>query len=302
MKKLSAIVAAAAMLFAIDASAQLSHGIRYGVVGGFTSTNTHLKEFKYSNVSLYHVGAKVKFNLGLGFAVQPALTYQVKGTDLETATASTESLEEAWKTMDARVGYLELPVQIQWGPDLMALRPYAFVEPFVGYGVNFKATAENADGAVIDNLKNKWKEACQNIKDGLLTEAKEMFEAIGAEYGWSDMVYEKIMEIHDKLDGKENIVAARNIAIHLIGSDDERFRNQASTCYERNTDRLLESGFTTTIAPGSRKYIFIGENSDSIGGAYLMDKSKQAVNWFFDLERMPSDLVFQKGHPQPGKK
>lgn len=148
--------------------------------------------------------------------------------------------------------------------------------------------------------ENKWKEACQNIKDGLLAEAKEMFEAIGAEYGWSDMVYEKIMEIHDKMDGKENIVAARNIAIHLIGSDDERFRNQASTCYERNTDRLLESGFTTTIAPGSRKYIFIGENSDSIGGAYLMDKSKQAVNWFFDLERMPSDLVFQKGHPQPG--
>lgn len=159
MKKLYAIVAAVAMLFAIDASAQLSHGIRYGVVGGFTSTNTHLKEFDYKNVSLYHVGATVKFNLGAGFAIQPALTYQVKGTELGTATASTESLEEAWKEMDARIGYLELPVQIQWGPDLMILRPYAFVEPFIGCGVNFQATAENADGAVIDNIKNKWKEA-----------------------------------------------------------------------------------------------------------------------------------------------
>ena len=153
------LLAVAAMLFAINASAQLSHGIRYGVVGGFTSTNTHLKEFDYKNVSLYHVGATVKFNLGAGFAVQPALTYQVKGTDLRTATASTESLEEAWKELDAKVGYLELPLQLQWGPDLMILRPYAFVEPFIGCGVNFKATAENVDEAVIDNLKNKWKEA-----------------------------------------------------------------------------------------------------------------------------------------------
>lgn len=159
MKHLYAVVAAAAMLFAIDASAQLSHGIRFGVVGGFTSTNTHLKEFDYRNVSLFHVGATVKFNLGAGFALQPALTYQVKGTELNAQDPETASLEGIWTNMDARVGYLELPLQIQWGPDLMALRPYAFVEPFFGYGVNFHAEAENSDGAVIDNLKNKWKEA-----------------------------------------------------------------------------------------------------------------------------------------------
>lgn len=162
MKRICVIAAAAAMFFAVDASAQLSSGIRYGIVGGFTSTNTRIQEFDYRNVSLFHVGATVKFNLGMGFAVQPALTYQMKGTELGDATASTESLEEAWKELDAKVGYLELPVQIQWGPDLMALRPYAFVEPFVGYAVNFHAEAENPDGAIIDNLKNKWKEASLN--------------------------------------------------------------------------------------------------------------------------------------------
>lgn len=133
------IIAATALLFAANASAQLSSGIRYGIVGGFTSTNTKLKEFDAKNVSLYHAGATVKFNLGLGFAIQPSLTYQVKGTNLKQVISSAEEAKAAVTALDARVGYLELPVQIQWGPDLMALRPYAFVEPFIGCGVNFKA-------------------------------------------------------------------------------------------------------------------------------------------------------------------
>jgi hypothetical protein len=134
------LIAATALLFAANASAQLSSGIRYGIVGGFTSTNTKLKEFDAKNVSLYHAGATVKFNLGLGFAIQPSLTYQVKGTNLKQVISSAdEEAKAAVTALDARVGYLELPVQFQWGPDLMALRPYAFVEPFIGCGVNFKA-------------------------------------------------------------------------------------------------------------------------------------------------------------------
>ncbi len=162
MKKCILVLSALLTLWAVDASAQLSNGIRYGVVGGFTSTTTtkikDLKDFKAENVSLYHAGLTVKFNLGAGFAIQPALTYQVKGADLETMSQA-ESALEGLKEFDAKVGYLELPVQIQWGPDLMALRPFAFVEPFVGYGVNFKANAQGEDDTLIEGIKNEWKNA-----------------------------------------------------------------------------------------------------------------------------------------------
>lgn len=156
------------MLFAVDASAQLSSGIRYGVVGGFTSTKTKVDKdfFKAENVSLFHAGATVKFNIAYGFAVQPSLTYQVKGTDLKTATSSLDDAKAALTALDAKVGYIELPVQLQWGPDLMALRPYAFVEPFFGYGVNFKAKTEVAVGSggeqsevTLKEITNEWKKA-----------------------------------------------------------------------------------------------------------------------------------------------
>ncbi len=157
------LIAATALLFAANASAQLSSGIRYGIVGGFTSTNTKLKEFDAKNVSLYHAGATVKFNLGLGFAIQPSLTYQVKGTNLKQVISSAEEAKAAVTALDARVGYLELPVQIQWGPDLMALRPYAFVEPFIGCGVNFKARTGydigNMTEIETETLSNDFKKA-----------------------------------------------------------------------------------------------------------------------------------------------
>lgn len=151
------------MLWAADASAQLSSGIHFGVMGGFTSTNTKISEgFDYKNVSLFHVGLTAKFGLGAGFAIQPSLTYQMKGTELRTATESTEAAVEAFKKLDAKVGYLELPLQIQWGPDLMALRPYVFAEPFVGYAVNFNAEATDGNQDVVQSLKNQWNEFSVN--------------------------------------------------------------------------------------------------------------------------------------------
>jgi hypothetical protein len=53
------------------------------------------------------------------------------------------------------VGYLELPVSVQWGPDLLLFRPFLDVTPFVGYAVNstIKTEALNALEVV---TKNDW--------------------------------------------------------------------------------------------------------------------------------------------------
>ena len=36
----------------------------------------------------------------------------------------------------------EVPIQLQWGPDLVAFRPYGFVEPFIGYQVSANGKGE----------------------------------------------------------------------------------------------------------------------------------------------------------------
>ena len=104
MKKLVVLilVAFAALLFAGQASAQHN----YGVIGGVT--------FNHEAMTQYHAGITYRAKLPMGFSVQPSLQYQDKGD----------------------VGYLELPVSFQWGPDLILFRPFLDVTPFVGYGLN----------------------------------------------------------------------------------------------------------------------------------------------------------------------
>ncbi len=54
-----------------------------------------------------------------GFSLQPELIYKVNGASLDDAVM-------------LRMNYLELPVNIQWGIDLLIAKPFLFVSPFVG--------------------------------------------------------------------------------------------------------------------------------------------------------------------------
>ncbi|MCQ2145884.1 MAG: outer membrane beta-barrel protein [Bacteroidales bacterium] len=152
MKKLVlTVIAAVSMLFFADKASAQIEGV--GVFGGFTSSSSNVKNFTPSSVSQYHLGVAYKFNLGLGLAIQPSVSYQVKGTTLDMIGSQT--ISENLRVLDASVGYVEIPLQIQWGPDLMAFRPYVLAEPFVGFGVNFKA----AGPLNIETVKNDWKAA-----------------------------------------------------------------------------------------------------------------------------------------------
>ena len=129
MKRIIAILAVAASLFsAVNASA------RGGIIGGFTASNTTLgSDFKNiidtKSVSLYHVGLTYQMQLPAGFSIQPSILYQMKGMSLSAATDA----KLFSGSLETKAGYLEVPVALQWGPDLVIARPYIFVEPFVGY-------------------------------------------------------------------------------------------------------------------------------------------------------------------------
>lgn len=137
MKFLRTVAAVAALLIGVSASAQNIGSARLGVTGGFTSSDSNADIFKTSSYSLYHAGITFEYPIAAGFAVQPAIMYQVKGATLDgLKDTSFGELAGSISRLGTKVGYVEIPVQLQWGPDLLAFRPYVFAEPFIGFAVN----------------------------------------------------------------------------------------------------------------------------------------------------------------------
>lgn len=140
MKRIFATLAAVAVsaFMAISASAQFN----YGIIGGATFSSAKASEWKLTKDTQYHVGATFRISLPLGFAVQPSVMYQVKGTNVPSSV-------EGVSSFDYTAGYLEVPVSLQWGPDLLILRPYFECVPFFGYALNNKYKGD-------ESVKNNW--------------------------------------------------------------------------------------------------------------------------------------------------
>ena len=140
----------AAVVVASLAMAAQAHA-QFGFVGGLTSSSTDMKTSQdVKAISLYHAGLTYKVNFGYGFSVQPSVLYQVKGAklgELDTATDDDFKL---------KTGFVEVPVALQWGPELLAFRPYLFAEPFIGYAVSSADKAGDADQATVSSVKNKF--------------------------------------------------------------------------------------------------------------------------------------------------
>ena len=145
MKRILTVIALCVMTF------WGSHTLRagdFGVIGGATFTG--IKDISPELATGYHAGLTYKFHLPLGFAVQPSLLYNMKSSLVEGALADLASF-------DYKMGYLELPVSFQWGPDLLLFRPFLDVSPFVGYALNNEFTASTPSAQRLSlNFSNKW--------------------------------------------------------------------------------------------------------------------------------------------------
>lgn len=82
----------------------------------------------------YHVGLLYKVKIpAIGLTIQPELLYsEVKGT--LSLIEQTPGISSYFGTVDTdlKVSYLQLPVGLQWGIDLMLFRPYLQVVPYIG--------------------------------------------------------------------------------------------------------------------------------------------------------------------------
>lgn len=160
MKKLIAIIAVAV------ASTMVAHA-QFGIIAGVTSSTTEINseniEANMQGIDQYHVGVAVKLPLPLGFAIQPELIYQIKGADLkETYDALGTGNEIETSSWDTKSGFAELGVGVQWGLDLVALRPFVFAKPFVGYQINSEGDYKGAADIIqegtdqyLEDAKNK---------------------------------------------------------------------------------------------------------------------------------------------------
>ena len=164
MKKVIAIIAIA------FASMSIAHA-QFGIIGGFTSSSTQINKENWkenlNNISLYHVGLTYKLDLGLGLAIQPSLTYEMKGATLNEDMTGSE-LVDVTKTINTKTGFAEFGLDLQWGPDLVAFRPFIFASPFIGYMVSQEETSEvegtvaGTSGGFDEQKAQEWAKEAKN--------------------------------------------------------------------------------------------------------------------------------------------
>ena len=124
MKKIAFLLVSLLLLGGVAANAQ---GII--VKAGFNYTNASSVQDLKSGKTGWQFGAGFQTESWTGFSLQPELIYKVKGVTLEDATK-------------VSMNYVELPVNIQWGPDLLIARPFIFASPFLGYNIGTKFSKE----------------------------------------------------------------------------------------------------------------------------------------------------------------
>ncbi len=124
MKRFILTVLALVTFCCVQASAQ-----GFGVTAGMNFNSAKVKEVKMDARAGWNVGVTYGVDLPLGFSVQPALVFTQKGASISAQSVS----------LVQTVSSLELPVSLQWGPDLVVARPFIDVTPFVGYSLSNKA-------------------------------------------------------------------------------------------------------------------------------------------------------------------
>lgn len=144
MKRFLTVIALCVMTFW---SSHTSMARGFGITGGasFISIN----DINVESVVGYHAGITYKFDLPFGFAIQPSLLYHMKGSMIKDAVDTRSYL-------DMKAGYLELPLSVQWGPDLILFRPFLDVTPFIGYGLNNNFSGYSSTWEAIRDIKNQW--------------------------------------------------------------------------------------------------------------------------------------------------
>lgn len=201
MKKIYIILAAVALFMCVPFCADAQHfGVKAGV--NFSDPESDVK----TNLG-YQAGIAVQCDLPLWFSIQPELLFHVKGGQ---AAVSGKSDPQAFG-----LGYLELPVNIQWGPRFSDDRFRIFVQgsPFIGYAIS--KDMKNARGESYD-----WKNINRfeyGLGAGLGIQLWRHFQIVG-QYNWSlgDLVRSGFAEQEFKRIFDESNFSGYTVSLAII--------------------------------------------------------------------------------------
>lgn len=139
MKRTISIIIALTLVSCMVQTVSAKDGIfKVGVKGGINFTSISHFELGYISES---VSTHTGFNAGLAFSV----AMPVNGMTLqpEIGYVSKGAMFPGEKQMRIRMDYVEIPVNLQYGLDLILMRPYLMVSPYVGYSVLRRPTEVN---------------------------------------------------------------------------------------------------------------------------------------------------------------
>ena len=120
MKRIFLVIITFLVLASVQAAAQ----VRFGVTGGLGWSQYKVSEIVDQKTPAgWNAGVTLAFDLPLGFSLQPTLCYHQKNALI------TDNVGQ-------RMDYVELPVSLQWGPDLLIFRPFLDATPYIGYALS----------------------------------------------------------------------------------------------------------------------------------------------------------------------
>ncbi|MDP3437439.1 MAG: porin family protein [Bacteroidales bacterium] len=138
MKKIATIV----ILILLVSSSAFSQA-KFGVKGGLNFNS--FKDISgsvndtWSNQTGYHFGVLIQTKVPIiGLGLQPELLFVRKGVENPDIPANSFYLD-----------YLQLPINVQVGLDLLLFRPFIMVSPYISYAIGKGDMLENAEW---DNL------------------------------------------------------------------------------------------------------------------------------------------------------
>lgn len=159
------------------AFAQKAYAGRFGIKAGANVTSLDFKNGTPAAFG-YAAGLTWQWNLPVGFAIQPDLLYHVKAASLSGID------------MDVlKLGYVELPINIQWGLRFAQrnVRLFAQASPFVGYAVNSKSVGNViADNDSQSKGIDKWTNINRfSYGAGVGVGLQLWFLQVTAQYNWN---------------------------------------------------------------------------------------------------------------------
>ena len=131
MNRFLIAVASLLLICSIQASAQ-----SFGVTAGMNFNSTKIEDVKTDAKAGWNIGVTYGLDLPLGFSLQPSLVFIQKAGDYSPVDAVTAV---------QKVSSINIPVSVQWGPDLIVARPFIDVTPYLGYSMSNKFKGNLAD-------------------------------------------------------------------------------------------------------------------------------------------------------------